>query len=46
SGMSGLTLGAGVDYKFTDKFGAAVDYGFMDMGDLGKTHRFTVGLKF
>ncbi len=42
----GLTLGAGVDYKFTDRFGAAIDYGFLDMGDLGKTHRFTVGLKF
>ena len=45
-GMSGMTLGAGVDYKFTDNFGATVDYGFLDMGDLGKTHRFTVGLKF
>ncbi len=45
-GMSGLTLGAGVDYKFNDKFGAAVDYGYLDMGVLGATHRFTVGLKF
>lgn len=46
SGMSGMTLGAGVDYKFSDTFGAIVDYGFLDMGDLGKTHRFSVGLKF
>lgn len=42
----GLTLGAGVDYKFTDKLGATVDYGYLNMGQLGGTHRFTVGLKF
>ncbi|MBL7959504.1 PorV/PorQ family protein [bacterium] len=43
---AGLTLGAGVDYKLNDKFGATVDYGYLDMGMLGGTHRFTVGLKF
>lgn len=45
-GMSGLTLGAGVDYKFTDKFGATVDYSYVNMGVLGAVHRFTVGMKF
>lgn len=44
--MSGLTFGAGVDYKFTDNLGAALDYGYLDMGALGGTHRFSFGLKF
>lgn len=46
AGSAGLTLGAGVDYKLNDKMGIAVDYGFLDMGMLGGTHRFTIGLKF
>ncbi|HMY35532.1 MAG TPA: PorV/PorQ family protein [bacterium] len=46
AGMSGLTMGAGVDYKFNDSFGATVDYGYLNMGLLGGTHRFSVGLKF
>ncbi|MCK6543686.1 PorV/PorQ family protein [bacterium] len=46
AGMSGLTMGAGVDYKFNDSFGATVDYGYLNMGILGGTHRFSVGFKF
>ncbi len=41
-----LTFGAGVDYKFNDKMGMAIDYGYLKMGPLGVTHRFTVGMKF
>jgi hypothetical protein len=44
--MAGLTLGAGVDYKFSDAFGVTIDYGWMDLGELNATHRFTVGVKF
>jgi opacity protein-like surface antigen len=43
---AGLTWGLGIDYKFNDKVGATVDYGYMNYGPLGNTHRFSVGLKF
>jgi hypothetical protein len=46
AGQAGMTFGAGVNYKFTDQFGAAVDYGYLDMGQLGGTHRFSVGVNF
>jgi hypothetical protein len=44
--QAGMTFGAGVNYKFNDQFGASVDYGFLDMGALGATHRFSVGVNF
>jgi opacity protein-like surface antigen len=44
---AGLTLGTGVDYKFSDNLGMNVDYGYTNLGDaLGNVHRFTVGVKF
>ncbi|NUM80271.1 outer membrane beta-barrel protein, partial [bacterium] len=43
---AGLTFGGGVDYKFNDNLGMTVDYGYLDMGQLDATHRFTVGIKF
>ena len=44
--MGGLSLGAGIDYKVSDKFRTAFDYGYLNTGALGSTHRFSVGLKF
>jgi len=43
---AGLTLGGGVDYKFTETMGVSVDYGYLNMGALDATHRFTVGFRF
>lgn len=43
---AGLTFGGGIDYKFSDNLGMTVDYGYLDMGQLDATHRFTVGIKF
>ncbi|NUM82429.1 PorV/PorQ family protein [bacterium] len=43
---AGLTFGGGIDYKFNDNLGFTVDYGYLDMGQLDATHRFTVGIKF
>lgn len=45
-GMGGLTLGAGLNYKFTDRFGVGVDYGYMNMGELDPGHRITVHFQF
>lgn len=44
--QAGMTFGAGINYKFNDQLGASVDYGFLDMGALGATHRFSVGVNF
>jgi hypothetical protein len=43
---AGLTFGGGLNYKFSDRFGMSVDYGYVDMGALDVVHRFTVGLQF
>lgn len=43
---AGLTLGGGLDYKFNESTGITVDYGYMDLGQLDATHRFTVGVNF
>lgn len=43
---AGLTLGGGVNYKMTEKFGMSVDYGYVDMGALDAVHHITLGLQF
>ncbi len=43
---AGMTFGLGLDYKLTDNLGATVDYGYLDVGQLGATHRMTIGVKF
>ncbi|MBX7150844.1 PorV/PorQ family protein [bacterium] len=43
---AGLTFGGGLDYKFNDDLGVTFDYGYMDVGQLDATHRFSVGIKF
>jgi opacity protein-like surface antigen len=43
SGLSGLTLGAGLSQRFGD-LGLHLDYAFVPYGDLGATHRISLTL--
>lgn len=40
----GLTLGAGLKYRFTDNFGVFINYAYADYGRLKSVHFFDVGL--
>ncbi|MEJ2054138.1 MAG: PorV/PorQ family protein [Calditrichaceae bacterium] len=41
-----LSLGAGVNYMFTDQYGITVDYAYSDLGILEKANRFSLALTF
>ena len=41
-----LSAGAGIKYDFGERYKATLDYGYMNVGALGGTHRFTVGVNF
>ena len=43
---TGMTLGAGLNYKLFGSSNIRVDYAFADMGRLGEISRFTLGLTF
>lgn len=43
---TGLTLGAGLNYRLFGASNIRIDYAFADMGRLGEISRFTLGLTF
>lgn len=44
--VNGLTAGAGLDYRFSGKFGFRIDYAWSDWGMLNSADRFSVGFSF
>ncbi len=46
SPLGGLTLGTGVSHQFGDHLAASFDYGYMNLGILDATHRFTLNIAF